>query len=631
MGHADVLLDREGKDVLLLGNEAIARGLLEGGVQVAASYPGTPSVEIMATLVKASRRFGIYAEWSVNEKVAAEVAIAASISGLRSMVSMKGVGVNVASEPMQAFTYMGARGGMVMISADDPSCHSSHNEQDNRLFARQAYLPVFEPSNPEEARRMAKAALDLSEEWGQPTLLRTTTRVSHASGCVTLGSIERKDRKGTFERNRERWVNLPANARRMRLELLERMEKITEAVDGLPFNRLEGDGGELGVIVAGAPYGPVVEALRILGAEDSVRLLKIGTPYPIPEKTVTRLLESVDGVLVVEEVEPFVQMQVGSLANREGLGTPVVGKEHLPTAGELNLHTVLNGLRSFLGLPAAPVDEDKSALAADLEAALPPRPPVLCAGCGHRNAFLAMNLAARKLRLRGEGGLVRPSDIGCYTLGYGPPLDAVDTNFCMGASIGISSGLSKTIDNPIVCTIGDSTFFHAGIPPLLNAVTTGADITVLILDNGTTAMTGYQPHPGVGKRTDGNPTKRILIEDMARAAGVEDVRVVDVHDLPALTEALAAAIQHEGVSVVVARGPCAILEARERAKAGEVAIPCYVDEDACTGCLLCITRFGCPAFYISGDIVRIDPALCTGCAVCMDSSVCAVGAIGKGA
>jgi indolepyruvate ferredoxin oxidoreductase alpha subunit len=625
MSRQDVLIDEPGKNIILMGNEAIARGFLEGGINVAASYPGTPSSEIMATLITLSKTHDLYVEWSTNEKVAAEVAIAGSLAGLRSMVSMKGVGVNVASEPFMAFTYMGARGGIVLVSADDVGMHSSHTEQDNRLFAREAYIPVFEPFDPREAKDMARDALILSEEWHQPIMLRTTTRIAHTSSDMELGEIPARNRKGTFQRQNERWVNLPQNARRMRKELIARMEHIAQAVNRLPYNRLEGDvAGKVAIIASGIAYGYVKDALSWLGISDDVALLKIGTPYPIPEELVERTLINADKILVVEELEPFVEMQVRVLAHKKGITDPIFGKDLLPLAGELSVTTVMQAICTMTDT-SMPVDVQKiESIEKNAGEIAPPRPPVLCPGCGHRPVFYAINVVEKRHKKgkKDSIGFIKPSDIGCYTLGFQHPLSAVDTNFCMGASIGISTGFAQVVDDPVICTIGDSTFFHAGIPPLLNAVFNRSDITVVILDNRTTAMTGFQPHPGVGSNAGGEPAKVVSIEKIVAACGVESVRTADAYNIEDVVDAIDDGVKHKGPAVVIAHGLCRMLEIKDIQVKGQVLAPIEVDEEVCVDCRLCIDRFGCPAMFVSQDSVAIDPNICNSCMVCTQEHVC---------
>jgi indolepyruvate ferredoxin oxidoreductase alpha subunit len=597
--RADTLLDEPGRSVVLMGNEAIARGFLEGGLSVGAAYPGTPSSEIMATLIGMSQKFGIYCEWSTNEKVAAEVAISASLSGLRSMVSMKGVGVNVASEPFQAFVYMGARGGCVLVSADDVGCHSSHTEQDNRYFAREAYMPIFEPSDPREARDMAKEALQLSEEWGQPVMLRITTRIAHTSSDIILGDIP---------------------------EMILRLEEIQKAVNSLSFNSIEGE-GEFGIIASGISYGYVKEALNILEVSDRVKVLKVGTPYPLPLALVSDVLDSSKKVLVVEELEPFVESEVRAQANRLGRTVEIQGKDLIPLDGELSVFLVVEAISRFMGIPH-PVDLSKINEVRDAARELTPiRPPVLCPGCGHRAVFYAIKEVERKFKRENKDkeGFVKPTDIGCYTLGFQKPLSAADVNFCMGASIGVSTGLSQVIEDPVVGTIGDSTFFHAGIPPLLNAVFNKANITVCIMDNRTTAMTGFQPHPGVGVNACGEECSAVSIEDIVKACGVKYAKTVDTNNIEELVNSITEGVEHNGPAVIIASGPCRMLRLKELAGDYKVVT---IDYDKCTNCKICIDRFGCPAFYLDDDTVKVDSTLCNGCGVCIQKAVCKKGALG---
>lgn len=617
--RSDVLLDSPQKKVILMGNEAIARGFLEGGISVAASYPGTPSSEIMATLIMLGQKYDIYTEWSTNEKVAAEVAISASLAGLRSMVSMKGVGVNVASEPFQAFTYMGAKGGIVLVCADDVGCHSSHTEQDNRFFAREAYLPIFEPYDPREAKDMAKSALSLSEEWGQPIMLRITTRIAHTSADITLGEIPSEKRKGDFERIPNRWVNLPINARRMRGELIERLESISDSVNSLSFNKIEGE-GEIGIIASGISYGYVKEALNILEVSDKVKILKIGSPYPLPHKLVEEMLSSCKKVMIVEELEPFVETEVRAWANKLGILVHITGKELIPKAGELSVFLVVEAIAKFMETSHS-IDLTKINEVRDSARVItPPRPPVLCPGCGHRSVFYAIKEVERRYKRENKDkeGFIKPTDIGCYTLGFQKPLSAADVNFCMGASIGVSGGFSQVIDEPVVGTIGDSTFFHAGIPPLLNAVFNKANITVCILDNRTTAMTGFQPHPGVGINACGEECSAVSIEDIVKACGVSQAKTVDTYNIDDLENSIEAGVKHEGPAVIIATGPCRMLALKELGPQKCVVI----DYNECTDCRICIDRFGCPAMFIEDDRVAIDPTLCNGCGVCVQKAVC---------
>jgi indolepyruvate ferredoxin oxidoreductase alpha subunit len=581
----------------------------------------------MATLIQMGKEYGFYTEWSTNEKVASEVAIAASLSGLRSMVSMKGVGVNVAAEPFQAYTYMGVEGGIVMVAADDPTPHSSHNEQDNRLFAREAYMPVLEPCNGKEARDMASAVFQYSERWGQPIMLRSNTMIGHSRSDITLKKIPKTRRKAKFVRRPKRWVNLPMNARVLRRNMIMRMEKIVEAAERLPFTFTEGPrSASTGIITSGISYVYVKEALDLLGMGDMIRILKLGMPYPIPKKKIARFLSNAQRVLVVEELEPFVEQQVAALANKERIDVVVEGKEHTGLAGEMTPRRALNSLCKFLGT-TRPYDS-KRILNIDEKSRKfsAPRPPVLCPGCAERVGFFAMNIVEKSM-MEESGEFVRPTDIGCYTIGYMPPLKAVDTNFCMGGGIGLGVGLAQVIKNPIIATIGDSTFFHAGLPPMVNAVFNNADVTLLLFDNGTTAMTGHQPHPGTGENAVGEETNKIDIEGMVRAMGVQCVKVVNGYNLGQMVRALEEAVRFKGPAVVIARAPCRLLQLREWRKTGREVVIYGIDRSVCKQCGDCINYFGCPAMHWDKKEVAIDPTLCSGCGVCATKFVCAEGAI----
>jgi len=576
---ADVTLtsNAPGATLFMLGNEAIARGAIEAGVQVVAAYPGTPSSEITTALVGAAGELDMYAEWSINEKVALEVAMAGAISGLRSLAIMKHVGVNVAHDALTSASYMGL-GGLVLISADDPGQWSSQNEQDNRYIARQAYIPVLEPCSAQEAKDMMADAFRLSEDYGQMFMLRSVTRIGHARSDVVLGGIEAKKKKGKFVKNPQKLVCLPANFRVNRRLLIQRMNKVRAMVDTLPYNQLTlKKDSRLGVIASGISYGYVLEAIKWMRLEDKVSVLKIGTPYPIPEKLTKRLLESVPEVLVVEELEPFVEDAVRIVAQENNINVKVHGKGIIPLAGELSTRQVAEALSKLTGAQP-PVDfAEIDKIRQETDSLLPIRPPTMCAGCPHRASLYAINIASRRYQQETGKEPVKTSDIGCYALGANEPLNADDVAICMGGAFGIANGLAHTIDSPVVAHLGDSTFFHSGIPPMINAVYNRANITMVVLDNSTTGMTGFQPHPGAS----GDATHDIKIEDIARAGGVKFVEIVDAFDLPKLIDVLEKAIKFEGPSVVVARRLCSILDQRARRRAGERAAPYVVDPDKC--------------------------------------------------
>ncbi len=614
--------DAPGKSMFMLGNEAIARGAIEAGIQVIASYPGTPSSEISETLINLSKELGFYGEWSVNEKVAFEVAFGASMTGVRTMTAMKHVGLNVAHDPLMSATYMGTIGGMVLVNADDPGLWSSQNEQDNRFIAEQAYLPVLEPSSPQEAKDMTAAAFDLSEKFGQIFMLRSVTRLSHARGDVRLGEIKKDRKKGEFIKNQQ-FICMPAWARKNRVKMIERFAMIKAAVDELPFNQINlVKGARFGIIASGISFAYAKEALIWLGLEDKVSLLKIGTPHPLPEKLVWQLLSSVPEVLVIEELEAFVQNHVKIIAQEHDLHVKIHGKDLVPTVMELSTRKVTEAIIQFTG-SKAPIDFAKiDSLLKETTPMLPERPPTMCAGCPHRASFHAINVATRKVK-KDLGEKVLTGDIGCYSLGVYPPLSAYDTALCMGSGFGIADGVARGVGVPVVGHVGDSTFFHSGIPAMINAVFNKTKVTLVVLDNSATSMTGFQPHPG----SPGKDQEGIKPEDVARACGVKFVEVVNCFDLKKTVDTLERAIRFDGPSVIVARGLCAILAQRERRQKGEKTALYTVDPNTCTDCRLCINSIGCPAIVIENDRVVIDASQCDGCALCVQ--VCPTGAIKK--
>jgi len=621
--------DAPGERLFVLGNEAIARGAIEAGVQVAAAYPGTPSSEILETLASVAKEFDMYVEWSVNEKVAFEVALAASICGLRAMASMKHVGVNVAHDPLMTASYIGAKGGLVLVSADDPWAWSSQNEQDNRYIALQGYIPILEPSSVQEAKDMVADGFKLSEEFSHPFMVRSVTRIGHARSDIVLGEISKERRKGYFKKDRLWLVYTPTGARRNRPLMLERFEAIKKAVNTLPYNQLRlADSAKLGIIACGLSHSYTLEAVKWLGIEDQVSVLKIGTPHPLPEELVIRLLKSAGEILVVEELDPFVELHVKAIAGEANIPVKIHGKDLVPRVGELSTRVVTEAIAKLTDTKP-PVDfAQLDKLEQEVAPLLPWRPPTLCPGCPHRASFHAINIAARRVA-RDYGKDVEPiypSDIGCYTLGTNPPQEAVDTCICMGGSFGIANGLAHVIEAPIVAHLGDSTFFHAGIPPLINAVYNKAKITMVILDNSATAMTGFQPHPGTGYTATGDETVKLKPEDIARACGVKFVEVVDPFDLKTSTDTIEKAIRFDGPAVIVSRRLCAIIEQREKRKRKEEVIPYSVDQDKCNiKCNACVKLLGCPAIIKQEGKTIIDSSLCTGCGVC--AQVCPYKAI----
>jgi indolepyruvate ferredoxin oxidoreductase alpha subunit len=573
---------------LLMGNEAIARGVIEAGVAVVTAYPGTPSSEIPMKISDIAKDYNIYFEWSTNEKVAYEVAFAGAATGLRSMVTMKHVGLNVAADAFMASAQVGVDGGFVLVSADDPSMHSSQNEQDNRYFARLANIPCIEPVSPQEAKDFTVKAFEISEEYNIPVMLRTTTRVNHTRGDVELGDIVTLERTPHFEKNARRYVTVPANARVLRQKLLEKMESVHIDMDAQ-------EGSGLGIIASGIAYNYVKEAVSMVGIK--AEIYKLAVTHPLSQR-ITDFLSRHSEVIIVEELEPIVETEVRARAQKEGIPVKIYGKEFVPRAQELNTTKVANALRRYKGLPEQTVEQ----------LPIPVRPPVLCPGCAHRATFYAMKKAAPKG--------IYPSDIGCYTLGVVPPISAVDTCLCMGASIGFSCGLSEFVSEKVICSIGDSTFMHTGIPALVDAVYNQHTFVVVILDNETTAMTGHQPHPGTGITGMGVKGTKVYPEKLAEAMGIH-TDVVDPHDVENTVKIMKEAVNADELRVVIARRKCIFVEGAQRGN------PYYVS-DACTGCQVCITQLGCPALEIHDGAAFINE-LCTGCGVC--AQICPAEAI----
>ena len=603
--------DAPGRSMFMLGNEAIARGAIEAGVQVYAAYPGTPSSEISETLINLSKELNFYAEWSVNEKVAFEVAFGASMTGIKAMASMKHVGLNVAHDPLMSATYMGAIGGMVVVDADDPGQWSSQNEQDNRFIAEQAYMPILEPSSPQEAKDMMAAAFELSEKYGQLIMLRTVTRLSHARGDVKLGPINKEKKPAQFKPN-ERLHCMPAWSRKNRGLMIERMDKMRADFDNLDYNQLAlVKGAKLGIITSGIAYSYAIEALRWLGLTDKVSVLKIGTPHPLPQNKVRQLLSAVPEVLVIEELEPFVENHVKVIAQEAAMTLKIHGKDAVPLRGELSTRKAVEAIARVTGTKL-PVDFSAlDKLMEEVTPILPSRPPTLCAGCPHRSSLHAINVAVRKVK-KDLGERVLVGDIGCYSLGIYPPLFSMDTSICMGGGFGLADGIAVIHKGPVVGHLGDSTFYHSGIPSMINAVFNQTKVTLVVLDNSATSMTGFQPNPGA----PGNNAVGIRPEDIARACGVKFVEVVNCFDLKRTTSVLEKAIRFAGPAVVVSRGLCVILAQRDRKQKGEKAIPYIIDLESCTNCKLCVNSLGCPALIIENDQVVIDTAQCDGCGLC---------------
>lgn len=615
----DMILDpTPGRKAFLLGNEAVVRGALEAGLSLASTYPGTPSSEIGNVLHAVAKKAGVYFEFSTNEKVAMEVAAAGAASGIRSMVFFKHVGLNVAADAFMSTAYVGVRGGLVVITADDPSMHSSQNEQDNRYYAQIAQMPMMEPSSPQEAKDMIKEAFEISEKLGLPVLFRMTTRVNHMRGVVEYGELVKGKPKGRFEKAPSRYVPVPSNARGMHIRLLKKMEEAEEMASTSHLNRVEGE-GDVGIITSGAAYNYVADVVEEHGIR--ARVLKLGFTHPFPRARVREFLKGLKTVVVVEELEPYMEKELRAMAQVEGIDIRIHGKMdgHFPRHYEYTPEVVKRGLNSALGLNL-PVGGVKVR-----EITVPSRPPVLCPGCPHRATYYAIGAVLRAKKIRDE--TIFTTDIGCYTLGIQKPYEMADYLLCMGSSAGAACGFAKATDQPVMGFAGDSTFFHACIPALINAVHNRANMIFVVLDNRTTAMTGHQPHPGLPIDGLGDETPALDIEKVVRGIGIEHVEVVDPYDIKETKAAFRRAVEHDGISVVITRRECAlIMDARNR-KAG-IFRKYDVNQDKCTRCYNCVENFACPAFYRDEEGgVHINPYLCDGCGVCSQRDVCPFGAI----
>jgi indolepyruvate ferredoxin oxidoreductase alpha subunit len=617
----EILEDKPSKKILLLGNEAITRGAMEAGIDVATTYPGTPSSEIADTFSLIARSFTkqkkdppFYFEYSTNEKVALEVAAAASFSGLRALTCMKHVGLNVASDSFMTYLYVGCKGGHVIVSADDPSCHSSQNEQDNRYFALFGSAPMLEPTTPEEAKEMTRLGFEISEEIGLPILLRTTTRLNHVRGPIDLKKLKKGKGKG-FHKKDPMLVPLPAISRKMHPALLKKMEKAEKISEKSPFNEIItiGKPSGWGIVTSGVSYNYVRELVEELGLD--VKILKLGMTHPLPRMMCEKFIKDCKNIVVVEELEPLLENQFKTIAFDIGAKAKIFGKStgYFSRLYEYNLDVVADAFSKIFKVKN-PYSKPK-----DSKIELPSRPPALCPGCPHRATYYAVKMAKPR-------GVIYPSDIGCYTLGKAKPYEVADLLLCMGSNAGIACGLAVSTDQKVVSFMGDSTFFHSGIPPIIDAVHHNHDTVICVLDNRTTAMTGHQPHPGTDFDGMGRPAKRIMVADVVKGCGVQHIEIVNPNNIKETTQAFKRAIDFKGCSVVVSKAPCILLANRDKRKQG-VKIPIYtINQEKCTQCKLCISKFSCPAFYYAeDDSIHIDEQQCNGCGNCI--SVCGFKAI----
>lgn len=627
----------EKEKAILTGNEALARGAYEAGVKVASAYPGTPSTEILENISKYS---GIYSQWSVNEKVAMEVASGASIAGARSLVAMKHVGLNVAADPFMTLAYTGVNAGLVVVSADDPGMHSSQNEQDNRYYSMMAKIPMFEPADSQECKDFLKEAFKISEQFDIPVMLRTTTRISHSRSVVNLEDEPEIIKNKPYIKDPKKYVMIPAYAQIRHKDLLERWQRLKDYSNKSPLNLIiypehcsditeleEKNYSSIGIIASGTCFQFAMEAFP------SVPILKLGMPSPLPEVIIRDFLKDKDIAVIIEELSPFIQDQVSSL----NLEIEIIGKEFFPENGEFNPGVVEdlyrkfedlnyfkkgyenikketnNGLISSLIGKYTPKTffEDNNALknieeVKNIISSIPPRPPVLCAGCSHRAVFNTL----KKLKLTVMG------DIGCYTLAVLPPLNSMDTTLCMGAGIGQALGAQKadpSLTGKLVSVIGDSTFFHSGITSLIDNVFNKGTGLVLILDNRITAMTGHQTNPGIGRTLMDDATTAIMPENIAAAVGVKNIRVINPYDIKKLEKAVKEELARNELSVIVCRQDCVLLN-KNKKTAGYL-----IDQQTCKKCGLCI-KFGCPAIEFKAEKYSINNTMCNSCGVC--STIC---------
>jgi indolepyruvate ferredoxin oxidoreductase alpha subunit len=561
-------------------------------------------------------------EYSANEIVAVEVAAGAANCGVRALTAMKHVGLNVAADALMTLAYVGVRGGYVIVAADDPECYSSQNEQDNRYYALLSNLPCLEPSNPQEAKDMTVAAVGLSEKLGLPVLLRTTTRVNHTRGPVTYGPLAKPNLKGEFVREAKRMVMVPAFARTQHVSLLEKTHQALEISEVSPYNEITRVGNSsIGVISSGAAYNYALEALDRLDLNGSV--LKLGMTHPLPQKRIAEFLRKHNRIIIVEELEPYLEIQIKAIAKDCAPSAEIFGKTltpYFPRKGELSTRIVLTALSKITG-KKNPIDFDGiDRKANEIAKELPLRPPILCSGCPHRASFYIIR------KVGGEATLY-PTDIGCYALGAAPPLNVGDLLICMGSSVSTAQGISRTTGRHTMAIVGDSTFFHATLAGLVNAVYNNAKVILIVLDNETTAMTGNQPHPGTGLTGMQTLSEKASIEKTARGLGVKYVKVINPFKINEAAAALEEAQRQTGPSVVVFKAPCALMLTREKRRKG-IKTTSLIVSDQCTGCMSCIKLLGCPALELKEGKPQINEILCTACGLCLQ--VCPSKAIKAG-
>ncbi|MBT3311712.1 MAG: indolepyruvate ferredoxin oxidoreductase subunit alpha [Desulfobacterales bacterium] len=608
-----LLVDNPGQKSLLLGNEAIARGAIEAGVAFTSTYPGTPSSEISLNFFQVSQESDLYFEYSTNEKVALEVASAAANSGVRSMCVMKHVGVNVAADALMTLAYVGVKKGLVILTADDPYMFSSQNEQDNRYYGKLSGLPILEPSSVDEAKEMIIHAFDLSEKLQEPVIFRTTTRINHSTAIVEYGALKERITKGDFTKDPFNYVTVPAVSRRLHVKLLENYKKSEELTNTSEYNFINGT-GPYGIICNGVSYGYVSDAVNDLCIKDKVKVLRIGFSHPMPKSVIRDFFNGCEKILVIEEGEAYMEEAIKAIAQENKITIPIAGKTEdlLSRLYEFDPALVRESMAKYFNIPYKAIDKPDLTDIPEI----PQRPPNLCAGCSHRATFYALQKASEGMET------IIPNDIGCYTLGFMPPLSVGDFLICMGSSTGTAGGFAQTTDKKVISVIGDSTFFHSGIPGLINGVFNNHNFTLVILDNETTAMTGHQPNPGVDmKGLNFEGYGQISIEKVVKGLGVQHVTIIKPYKIRKSVEAIREALDFKGVSVIISKEPCTLYEKSLKKKQRK---PFYVS-DKCKKHKDCINDLGCPAFFIEDSNIKIDPAMCTGCAVC--AQICPENAI----
>jgi len=612
------VITKENKNAFMLCNEAIVRGALEADVKVVAFYPGAPTSEVLDTFSDALGNFDYQMEITTNEKVALEVCAGASFAGLRSLTAMKSVGANVASDTLFVLGYTGVRGGLVLVIADDPHAHSSQSEEDGRFFAPNAYLPMLEPSSPQEAKDMVKKAFEISERHRVPVIIRTVTRVNHQSGIVRLETFERKEfKKVKWKELKEEFTTLGEVARQKKLKMLERTARLAEEFEDSEFNIVENRDSDVGVIASSVSYLYVLEALKMLNLHGKVGILKLGTTFPLPKNVIKNFIRDLKKVVVAEELSPYLEKEIYAIAKGTNPSLVIFGKYSgtFSEAWEYNPNLVAKGIASAMGVEY-PDYESVIREAKQLKAIIPDRYPTFCAGCPHRATFVALNQALRIQASKGQEHFFA-NDIGCYSMWVFPPISQSDTSLCMGASVGVANGLTHAIEERVVAAVGDSTFYHAAIPALIDAVHNGNKFTLLILDNSVTAMTGQQSNPSTEFTAGWKQGKKVSIEGICKAIGVEFLEIVDSYDVKNNVEVFRKALEFDGLSVVISRRECALYGDRNKRRRGEPIVPFYVDKSICKRPYMCLRTFYCPAYDVDEDQQpHISPELCDGCSVC---------------